>query len=93
MPSLACESSGPPGMLTAANLPCSLPSRWNDADIVVNDAVIIKPPYSVDDLKAPSGKEQSVASVRRILDMHYQRKKNAGARAPVATPIAPRKGG
>lgn len=70
----------------------SLPTRWADARIVVNDAVIIDPPYTVDNLSAPAGKEQSVASVRRILE-NYQRKKGTGARAPVATPIAPRKGG
>ncbi|KAK7187356.1 hypothetical protein DPSP01_002484 [Paraphaeosphaeria sporulosa] len=70
-----------------------LPTRWADAQIVVNDAVLINPPYTVDNLAAPAGKEQSVAQVRKILENHYQRKKNAGSRAPVATPIAPRKGG
>ncbi|KAJ4347256.1 uncharacterized protein N0V89_011196 [Didymosphaeria variabile] len=70
-----------------------LPTRWADAQIVVNDAVLINPPYTVDNLAAPAGKERSVDQVRKILENYYQRKKNAGARAPVATPIAPRKGG
>ncbi|KAK3208003.1 hypothetical protein GRF29_96g1143913 [Pseudopithomyces chartarum] len=71
-----------------------LPTRWSDAQIVVNDAVLIEPPYTIDNLKVLPGKEQSLASVRRIMDQYHQRKKNAApARAPVATPIAPRKGG
>ena len=72
-------------------IPCSLPTRWNDAQIIVNDAVIIEPPYTVENIK---GKEQSVQQVRKIVENYYQRKKaGGGARAPVATPIAPRKGG
>lgn len=71
----------------------SLPTRWADAQIVVNDAVLIQPPYTVECLKAPPGKEQSVAQVRKIMENYYQRKKTAGTRAPVAMPIAPRKGG
>ncbi|KAF1973375.1 hypothetical protein BU23DRAFT_464965 [Bimuria novae-zelandiae CBS 107.79] len=71
----------------------TLPSRWADTRIIVNDAVIIDPPYTLENLSAPPGKEQSVAMVRKILDNYYSRKTNAGARAPVTTPIAPRKGG
>lgn len=93
MPSPGCEPNTPCLRRPLADPKRSLPTRWNDAQIVVNDAVLIEPPYTVDNLKAPPGKEQSVASVRRIMDNYYQRKKNAGPRAPVATPIAPRKGG
>ncbi|KAJ4303412.1 hypothetical protein N0V90_002305 [Kalmusia sp. IMI 367209] len=70
-----------------------LPTRWDDARIIVNDAVIVQPPYTVDNLQAESGKEQSKAQVRKIMENYYQRKKTAGTRASVATPIAPRKGG
>ena len=70
-----------------------LPTRWAEAQIVVNDAVLIQPPYTVDSIKAPAGKEQSVAMVRKIMEQFFQRKKAAGNRASVATPIAPRKGG
>ena len=93
MPSPDCETSTPGSGPALADRPCSLPTRWNDAQIVVNDAVLIEPPYTVDNLKAPPGKEQSLASVRRIMDNYHQRKKTAATRAPVATPIAPRKGG
>jgi hypothetical protein len=94
MPSPGCETSTPAFGLALADRPYSLPTRWNDAQIVVNDAVLIEPPYTIDNLKVLPGKEQSLASVRRIMDQYHQRKKNAApARAPVATPIAPRKGG
>lgn len=71
----------------------TLPTRWADNKIVVNDAVLIVPPYTTDCLQAPPNKEQAIAHVRKIMEAHFQRKKSAGSRAPVATPIAPRKGG
>ncbi|KAF2268468.1 hypothetical protein CC78DRAFT_529919 [Lojkania enalia] len=73
----------------------TLPTRWNGPQIIVNEAVIIDPPYTIDHCRASAGKEQSKAHVLKILDNYYQRKKAvAGSnRAPVATPIAPRKGG
>lgn len=71
----------------------SLPTRWADNKIVVNDALLVHPPYTIENLQAPAGKEQSLAHVRKIMQAHFQRKNSAGNRAPVATPIAPRKGG
>jgi hypothetical protein len=74
----------------------SLPTRWADAQIVVNDAVLIQPPYTLENIKAPADKAQSEVHVRKVVENYYARKKsgNAGApRAPVAMPIAPRKGG
>lgn len=73
-----------------------MPTRWADTAIVVNDAVLIQPPYTLDSIKAPSDKAQSEAHVRKVVEHYYQRKKGASggaARAPVAMPIAPRKGG
>jgi hypothetical protein len=81
---------------TYANTDVSLPTRWADTQIVVNDAVLIQPPYMLDNIKAPADKAQSEAQVRKVVEHYYQRKKggNGGAaRAPVAMPIAPRKGG
>jgi hypothetical protein len=81
---------------TYANMDVSLPTRWADTQIVVNDAVLIQPPYMLDNIKAPADKAQSEAQVRKVVEHYYQRKKggNGGAaRAPVAMPIAPRKGG
>jgi hypothetical protein len=72
-----------------------MPTRWSGHDIVVNDAVIISPPYALDNIKAASGKEQSLGHVKKIVENYYQRKKTVTGnnRVPVATPIAPRKGG
>ncbi|KAF2735388.1 hypothetical protein EJ04DRAFT_576183 [Polyplosphaeria fusca] len=73
----------------------TLPTRWHNTEIVVNDAVVIRAPYSVDDAKAGQGKEQSLAHVKKIMENYYSRKKAPAGnnRAAVATPIAPRKGG
>ncbi|KAF2478095.1 uncharacterized protein BDR25DRAFT_299807 [Lindgomyces ingoldianus] len=72
----------------------TLPTRWAEPSIVVNDSVMIDPPYTVENLRANKDKAQSLAHVRKILESYYQRKKSSAPnRAPVATPIAPRKGG
>ncbi|KAF2819581.1 hypothetical protein CC86DRAFT_131634 [Ophiobolus disseminans] len=74
----------------------TLPTRWADAQIVVNDSVLILPPYTLESIKAPAEKAQSEAHVRKVVEHYYNRKKvpsGGAARAPVATPIAPRKGG
>ena len=36
----------------------SLPARWHEQSIVINDAVILGPPYTINDLKAGEGKER-----------------------------------
>ena len=75
----------------------SLPTRWADTQIVVNDSVLIQAPYTLDSIKAPADKHQAKAHVRKVVEAFYQRKKGASAggaaRAPVAVPNAPRKGG
>jgi hypothetical protein len=72
----------------------TLPTRWHETTIVVNDAVLLHQPYTVDNLQAPKDKQQAIGHVRKVLENYYQRKKTQGVnRAPVATPIAPRKGG
>jgi hypothetical protein len=79
-----------------ANTNTSLPTRWADSQIVVNDSVLIQPPYTLESIKAPADKAQSEAHVRKVVEHYYQRKKapSGGApRASVAMPIAPRKGG
>lgn len=72
-----------------------LPTRWHDQTIIVNEAVMLGPPYTVNDLKAAEGKERNIELIRKIMEGHAARKKNAqGANKPgVATPIPPRKGG
>ncbi|KAF2835174.1 hypothetical protein M501DRAFT_1020167 [Patellaria atrata CBS 101060] len=82
-----------------------LPTRWHDTQIIVNDAVIISQPYTLDACAAPKDKQNSLVQVKKMLEDYYSRRKgpamNAqhGGKVPqqqnsrVATPIAPRKGG
>lgn len=72
-----------------------LPTRWADSQIVVNDAVLIQPPYTLESIRAPAGKEQSVNMVKKIIERYYSQKRTTGGatKVPVATPVAPRKGG
>lgn len=72
-----------------------LPTRWHDTSIIVNDAVIISKPYTLEDCRAPVDNQKSLPQVRKILENFFARKKNPqGTNRPVvATPIAPRKGG
>ncbi|KAF2147412.1 uncharacterized protein K452DRAFT_240854 [Aplosporella prunicola CBS 121167] len=74
----------------------TLPTRWHEQSIVINDAVILGPPYTINDLKAEQGKERNVEQIRKIMDSFFARKKAAqqgGNRPGVVTPIAPKKGG
>ncbi|KZM25337.1 uncharacterized protein EKO05_0000509 [Ascochyta rabiei] len=73
----------------------TLPTRWADSQIVVNDAVLVQPPYTLDSIRAPAGKEQSAAQVKKIIERYYQQKRatDGATKAPITTPIAPRKGG
>jgi hypothetical protein len=75
----------------------TLPTRWADTQIVVSDSVLIQSPYTLDSIKAPADKVQAENHVRKVVERFYQRKKGAAsggaARAPVAVPNAPRKGG
>lgn len=60
---------------------------------MVNDAVIISKPYTVDDCAAPKDQQNALSRVRKVLE--HERKKIAErtSRPAVATPIGPRKGG
>ncbi|EKG21241.1 hypothetical protein MPH_01433 [Macrophomina phaseolina MS6] len=74
----------------------TLPTRWHEQTIIVNEAVMLGPPYTVNDLKAAEGKERNVEQIRKIMEGHAARKRQqqGGANKPgVATPIPPRKGG
>lgn len=62
-------------------------ARWHGTDIIIDDAVIISSPYAAENCKAPKGKEQSLAHIRRVVE--GERKKIA-SRGP--SPM-PRKGG
>jgi hypothetical protein len=93
--------------LTIFPLEYSLPTRWHDTDIIVNDAVIISKPYGLDNCKAPASKQQSIPHVKKVLENFFAKKRTGtglqqgqqaqgqaqNPRVSVAMPIAPRKGG
>ena len=70
----------------------SLPTRWHDTSIVVNDAVIISKPYTVDSCAAPKDQQNALNRVKKVLE--HERKKIAdrtGKSSTVTTGL--RKGG
>ncbi|KAI4836142.1 hypothetical protein E4T44_08425, partial [Aureobasidium sp. EXF-8845] len=70
-----------------------LPTRWHGQEIVVNDAVIISPPYTVNDCKAPKGKDQALDRIRMVLDGERRKIAQRAAQGGTPPPGAPRKGG
>ncbi|GAB7352241.1 hypothetical protein MBLNU459_g2712t1 [Dothideomycetes sp. NU459] len=84
----------------SANRAIRYPTRWHEQNIVVNDAVIISPPYNVEDCKAPKDKATSLVMIKRVLE--GERRKLATRAAGTGTgsgtgtgtpPVGPRKGG
>jgi len=69
----------------------SLPTRWNENTIIVNNNVRIDPPYRIDDCKAQKDKKQAEAHIKKVLAGYYERK--PASKAPAVTPALPRKGG
>lgn len=62
--------------------------------MIVLDAVIVKPPYSIQDCSAKSEKQDVLNRVRKVLDGERKKlkEKEERDRKPVA-PVEPRKGG
>ena len=81
---------------------CSLPARWADQTIVVNDSVLIEAPYKQENVKGPKDKQPAVVQIKKVLDGYYQKKRGTpppqqqqplqGKPAP-AVPVPQRKGG
>ncbi|KAK7531005.1 uncharacterized protein J3D65DRAFT_312661 [Phyllosticta citribraziliensis] len=76
----------------------SLPVRWHEQSIVIDDAVILGPPYTLNNLKAGEGKEMTLAHIRKIMESHLAKKKASGQQPQrpgiaTVTPIPPWKGG
>ncbi|KAF2426205.1 hypothetical protein EJ08DRAFT_700117 [Tothia fuscella] len=60
----------------------TLPSRWNDKQIIVNESVIVEPPYGVANCKAPAAKEVALTQVKKVVEGFWaKRKGGAGAGA------------
>ncbi|GAB7366293.1 hypothetical protein MBLNU230_g8093t1 [Neophaeotheca triangularis] len=46
----------------------NMPVRWHGGSIIVHEAVIISPPYGVEDCRGPSDKKDAVSQVKRALE-------------------------
>ncbi|KAI9668442.1 MAG: protein with role in RNA processing [Alyxoria varia] len=68
----------------------TLPCRWADSTIVVNDAVLIAKPYRLDDCSAPKDKQDALARVKKVLE--NERKKLGDRAGKPGTGVA-KKGG
>ena len=81
----------------ALTFSCRLPTRWHENSIVVNDNVMIRPPYRLEDCAAGKDNQHSLQHVKKILEAYLAKRKatqgGTAARPGVATPIPPRKGG
>jgi hypothetical protein len=78
----------------------SLPTRWANTTIIVNDSVRVDSPYSVDDARAAKDNKPAEIQIKKVLEGYYNKKKlqQPAASQPAATPrpvipALPRKGG
>lgn len=61
--------------------------------MIVHEAVIITPPYRVEDCKSPSQKVEVLNRVRKVLDGERRKLEREERERKTATPPGPRKGG
>ncbi|MCJ1363370.1 hypothetical protein MMC16_002477 [Acarospora aff. strigata] len=68
----------------------TLPTRWSEQSIVVLDAVVIKPPYRIEDCVAGQGQGQqgALGRVRKVLEMERKRLADRSNRPAVPAPAA-----
>lgn len=76
----------------------SLPTRWAEQTIVVNDSVLLEAPYKQENIKAPKDNQAAVPQIKKVLEGFYQKKRAATplqtqGKPPPAIPVQPRKGG
>ena len=71
-----------------------MPIRWHNQEMIVHEAVIIAPPYRVEDCKGPKDKQDVLIRVKKVLEGEKRKLKEKEERErkdPAAT--GPRKGG
>jgi len=68
-----------------------LRSRWNGQQIIVNETVIIEPPYQLENMKAPSRYQQALEQAKKIASGFWAKKR--GASSGTATPVGNGAGG
>jgi protein LSM12 len=68
--------------------------RWHNQEMIVSDAVIITPPYRVEDCRGAKDKQEVVNRVKKVLEGERRKIKDKDDRErKSATPTGPRKGG
>ncbi|KAE9961624.1 phosphogluconate dehydrogenase (decarboxylating) gnd1, partial [Venturia inaequalis] len=77
----------------------TLPTRWNNQQIIINDAVVLEPPYRVENCKAPEKKSAALQQIKKVVEGYWSKKQpqtkggqNNRGPAPVI-PLNPKKGG
>lgn len=45
-----------------------MPVRWHSGSIIVHEAVIISPPFRVEDCRGPNEKREAVTQVKKALE-------------------------
>jgi hypothetical protein len=64
-----------------------MPIRWHNQEMIVHEAVIIPPPYRVEDCRAGNDKQEVLIRVRKVLEGERKKlrdkeeRERAGARA------------
>jgi hypothetical protein len=74
----------------------NIPVRWHNQEIIVQEHVIILPPYRPEDCKAGKERQDSLGRVRKVLEGERRKlkdKEEKERKSGVATPTGPRKGG
>lgn len=72
----------------------NMPIRWHNQEMIVHEAVIITPPYRVEDCKGAKEKQEVLNRVRKVLEGERRKLKEKEDRDRKATtPGGPRKGG
>lgn len=81
-------------MISRLHICRNLPIRWHNQEMIVHDAVIISPPYRVEDCKGAKDKHEVLNRVRKVLEGERRKLKEREESERKATPpAAPRKGG
>jgi len=70
------------------------PIRWHNQEMIVHEAVIISPPYRIEDCKCPKDKQEVLNRVKKVLDGERRKLKDKEEREKkAAAQTGPRKGG
>jgi len=70
------------------------PIRWHNQEMIVHEAVIISPPYRIEDCKCPKDKQEVLNRVKKVLDGERRKLKDKEEREKkAAAPTEQRKGG